>query len=347
MLVLLFAACFPRLDPSEADSGPVPDDTGPVLVETRCGDGEDDDGDGDIDCDDADCIGARTCEEDEDDTDTDSDSTPDEETDCEDGDDEDEDGDTDCDDSDCDGDDACEEPAACWDEDADDALGAAIAEGTASGNDGNASCGGASTADTFVTWTAPATDTFVFDTVGSVADTTLWVAEETCDGAELACDTDTFGTDSQVTLSLSRGDRVVVGIEAAGAWTLSAWQGDCPAYTIGDALAVTGSTTVSTTDLTSGVCTSDPESVVTLRWITPSSDTWTFSTDGSDFDTILALYEDTCDGDEIDCNDDITGGEVGGPSEISTWLSAGDVVTIAVGGYGGDTGAYVLDISNG
>ncbi|MDP2314796.1 MAG: hypothetical protein Q8P41_17965 [Pseudomonadota bacterium] len=341
MLVFLYAAaCFPRLDPSDpGETAPLADDTGTVpLVESRCGDGEDDDGDGDIDCDDADCIGARMCEED-------TDTEPDPESDCDDGDDDDGDGDIDCDDIDCVGDAACDGPTACWDEDVGDDLGASIASGTAAGNDGDASCGGGSTADSFVAWTAPATDTYVFDTLGSTADTLLWVAADECDGAELGCNGDTFGTASQVTVSLTRGDVVVVGVEAAGAWVLNAWQGDCPQYSIGSELGVQGSTTAATTNLTSSVCTSDPEAAVTVRWIAPSSGTWTFSTDGSDFDTILALYEETCDGAEIACNDDAS--DTYGPSEVSVYLAAGDVVAVGVGGYEGATGEYLLTISEG
>ncbi|MDP2305649.1 MAG: hypothetical protein Q8P18_06450 [Pseudomonadota bacterium] len=346
MLVLLLAtACFPRLSPSAGEETDSPaDDSGALLVETRCGDDADDDGDGDIDCDDADCIDARVCEDADTDTDTeDTDTLPDQEADCSDGRDDDDDGDVDCDDRDCVGDSACTEPDECWDTDIYDDLGPSVASGTAAGNDGNGSCGGGSTADTFVAWTAPATDTYMFDTVGSAADTTLWVTSDTCDGTELACDDDTFGTDSQVSVALTRGDTVVVGVEAAGSWVLNAWQGDCPQYSIGSELAVSGTTTSSMPSLTSSICTTDPLSAATLRWIAPSAGVWTFSTADSAYDTVLALYEETCDGAEIDCNDD-TGDTT---SEISTYLSAGEVVAIAVGGYEGAAGEYLLTISAG
>lgn len=342
LVLLLSAACFPRLDPpSEQESDSPADDSGELLVETRCGDDEDDDGDGDVDCDDADCIESRACEEDTEDTDTDTDTTPDHESECEDGRDDDDDGDVDCDDDDCAGDSACAGPDECWDLDVHEDLGASVASGTAAGNDGDGSCGGSSTADTFVTWTAPETDTYIFDTVGSTADTTLWVAADTCDGTELACDTDTFGTDSQVSVSLSRGEVVVVGVEASGGWVLNAWQGDCPEYSIGSELAVTGDSGASTQNLTSEICSTDPMSVVTLRWIAPSAGTWIFTTEGSDFDTILALYEETCDGEELECNDDTEGTT----SQVSTYLAAGEVIAIAIGGYEGVTGEYLLTIS--
>jgi hypothetical protein len=345
MLVLLFAACFPRLDPPAVETdGPADDSGTAALVESRCGDGVDDDGDGDTDCDDADCIDARACEDTDTDTTEDTDTRPDSESDCDNGDDDDDDGDIDCADTDCVGDAACEEPEACWDLDAGDELGFEIQSGTAAGNDGRGSCGSSSTADTFVTWTAPATDTFVFDTVGSSADTTLWVVADTCDGEELACDEDTFGSDAQVTIALTRGDEIVIGVEAAGSWVLSAWQGDCPDFSIGSELAVSG-TTAAGNDYTSSICNSDPEAAVTFRWVAPSAGTWTFSTDGSAFDTILMLKEDTCDGSEIDCNDDYVESSFG-YSLASTYLAAGEVVAITLGGYNGDTGSYLLTITH-
>lgn len=335
MLALLLLACFPRIEPSGSSDRPDEDDSAdPALVETRCGDGEDDDGDGDVDCDDADCVDARPCEED-------TDTTPDEETDCNDGEDEDGDGDTDCDDSDCAGASACDEPDECWDDDADDTLGFEIATGTTAGNDGSASCGGSSSADSFVRWEAPETATYVFDTVGSEADTTLWVASETCDGEELACNEDTLAPASQVAVDLEEGEVVVVGIEASGAWVLSAWEGECPAYSIGEILAVTGSTAAFTEDY-DGSC-ETAGSAITLRWVAPSSGTWTFSTDGSDFDTVLVLFDGSCEGEQLGCNDDSV--STVRTSEVSVDLTAGDVVAIALGGYNGDQGTYALAIT--
>lgn len=313
LLTLTLVACGSRVDFTDKDG-----DTGTPNP----------DGDADTDTD--------TDADSDADSDTDTDTDTDVDEDCDNGRDDDADGDSDCDDSDCASDAACAE---CWDEDVAGSLGAEIASGTASGNDGSGSCGGGSTADTFVTWTAPATDTYVFDTVGSATDTLLWVAADECDGAELACNDDTFDENAQVTLSLTRGDVLVFGVEASGSWVLNAWQGDCPAYSIGSELAITGSTTGMSSDY-AATC-REVTNAITLRWIAPSSGTWTFSTAGSDFDTVLALFEDTCDGDELGCSDD---GETDTTSEVSVYLAAGDVVAIVLGGYGGDAGSYDLTI---
>jgi hypothetical protein len=269
------------------------------------------------------------------DTDTDTDTTPDEETDCDDGRDDDRDGDTDCDDSDCA--DLCAE---CWDAEADDGLGYAVATGTGTGSDAEGSCGAAGIADSLIHWTAPSSGTFTFDTVGSEADTVMWVLADSCDGDELICDDDTFGSASQVGVTLSSGDEVIVGIDAAGAWVFSAWEGTCPEYSIGQELAVVGSTG-STGDTFSSECGS-LKSSISLRWVAPSTGTWTFSTSGSDFDTILSLREADCTGTELTCDDDVGSSDL--TSVATATLTEGDVVAIVIGGYEGAAGDYELSI---
>jgi len=73
---------------------------------------------------------------------------------------------------------------------------------------------------------------------------------------------------------------------------------------------------------------------------------WRFSTEGSDYDTVLALRGGACDGDEIACGDDT---EVGTTdytySTVTASVREGDVVFIGIGGYDGDSGDWVLDIA--
>jgi len=67
----------------------------------------------------------------------------------------------------------------------------------------------------------------------------------------------------------------------------------------------------------------------------------TITTEGSDFDTTLAIF-DACGGTELDCNDDMRGVT----SQIVFSLTAGQTYQIRVSGYGGDTGNYVLTIDH-
>ncbi len=79
------------------------------------------------------------------------------------------------------------------------------------------SCAGGSTAPehTF-TFTAPVTKVYEMTTVGSTFDTVLYVLGATCSGASLACDDDTFGTQSQIFVNLAAGQTVTVVVDGWG-----------------------------------------------------------------------------------------------------------------------------------
>ncbi|MFT6395340.1 MAG: hypothetical protein ACJAYU_000082 [Bradymonadia bacterium] len=207
-----------------------------------CDSGEDEDGDGDIDCADTDCVGDDACLEV-----------------CDDAEDNDLDGDTDCDDSDCLGDDACveicddgadndgDDEVDCFDIDCagDDVCrfdGCAAAEITGTGEiatgstedfaysyiaecgsaAGGTPAGGENARDAFYIWTAPASGTFVIDTLGSTFDTLLAVLDGECGGEEIACNDDGFAgeeqTRSSVEIEVSGGDVVTI---ALGGWGFS------------------------------------------------------------------------------------------------------------------------------
>lgn len=78
---------------------------------------------------------------------------------------------------------------------------------------------------------------------------------------------------------------------------------------------------------------------VVYQWVAPATGIWTFSTDGSDYDTVLSLEVSGC-GTESQCSDDYSGETT---SSIEQFLNAGDTVFINVDGYS-TTGNYVLNI---
>ncbi|MBI3785151.1 MAG: hypothetical protein HY270_17305 [Deltaproteobacteria bacterium] len=83
-------------------------------------------------------------------------------------------------------------------------------------NSGGASCGegGTNAPEATFRWTAPASGTYVIDTVGSNFDTILYVRDATCSGVELACDDDSAGDQkSSVTLNLTAGQTVVIAVD--------------------------------------------------------------------------------------------------------------------------------------
>jgi hypothetical protein len=182
------------------------DDSNPTVFPGAfevCTNMVDDDCDFDLDCDDASCASGPPCS-----------CTMRElcgammDADC--------DGFFDCMDSDCAADPACRMP--CRFVELDRRIGPRVAVGTTVGaiHDFTATCTPGSTAeDRLYRWTAPATGTYAFDTFGSSYDTVLYVLQ-TCFGPEVACDDDTMGVQSLVTLSLRTGDTILIVVDGFG-----------------------------------------------------------------------------------------------------------------------------------
>jgi hypothetical protein len=76
-------------------------------------------------------------------------------------------------------------------------------------------------------------------------------------------------------------------------------------------------------------------------WTAPYSDTFTFTTFGSSYDTILHIYDRTT-GAALGCNDDSRGTV---QSSLSISLSANQPLRIVVDGYAGSCGNFNLNIS--
>lgn len=91
-----------------------------------------------------------------------------------------------------------------------------------------------------------------------------------------------------------------------------------------------------------GTSTDAPD--IGFTWTAPSSGTFTFDTNGSDFDTIVEVRDGSCDGLSLGCDDD--GGD-STTSLLSLSLSAGERVVVIVDGYSTNDGNYTLTISNG
>jgi hypothetical protein len=79
----------------------------------------------------------------------------------------------------------------------------------------------------------------------------------------------------------------------------------------------------------------------TYVWTAPFAGTFTFTTSGSGYDTILDIY-DSASGAALGCNDDSAGTL---QSSIALTLNAGQQLRIVVDGYGGACGNFSLNIS--
>ena len=92
-------------------------------------------------------------------------------------------------------------------------------------------------------------------------------------------------------------------------------------------------------------CGGDPGASVAYSWTAPTTGTYTFDTYGSAYDTILSLSDATgCA--ELACDDD-GAIETVNESELITEVEAGVVYHLVVSGYGGESGAWVLNIAEG
>jgi hypothetical protein len=72
----------------------------------------------------------------------------------------------------------------------------------------------------------------------------------------------------------------------------------------------------------------------------PADGTYTFSTSGSSFDTILYLEVGSCGGATLSCNDDFGGLQ----SQVQATLTAGETILVVVDGYNAASGSFTLSV---
>lgn len=87
------------------------------------------------------------------------------------------------------------------------------------------SCGGSSAPEAIVSWTPSTSGSWTLDTIGSDYDTVLYVRSGACTGTEEACNDDSSGTQSSVTITATVGLEYFVfvdGYSGTGNWVLNA-----------------------------------------------------------------------------------------------------------------------------
>jgi hypothetical protein len=115
-------------------------------------------------------------------------------------------------------------------------------------------------------------------------------------------------------------------------------------YNIGNAVGTpvwTGTTCGMVDDYTPS-CAGSSATDTAFYWIAPASGTYTFSTAGSAFDTVLHIYNGVGNSAPLGCNDDANGTL---QSSVTLNVSAGQGLTIVVDGYGSTCGNYSLNIA--
>ncbi|HEX2838678.1 MAG TPA: choice-of-anchor X domain-containing protein [Phycisphaerales bacterium] len=222
-----------------------------------------------------------------------------------------------------------------------------------------ASCGfGGSTgfSDVFFTFTAPAADTYQFDTCASIGlDDTIIQVIDTCGGSELACNDDAncgpVGLNSSVSVAMTASQTVLVRVSSwaaadagDGVLTIGSFVPPPPGETCANpAVAVLGANAFDTTGMANDDTTncggSGPDAFFVFTPAT--SGAHVFSTCGTAHDTTLAVLTDDCLT-EIACDDDTCAPA----STVTVTLTAGVPVRVQVDGFGGAFGAGTLTISD-
>jgi hypothetical protein len=203
--------------------------------------------------------------------------------------------------------------------------------------------------DASFAWEVPYSGRFRFDTEGSSFDTVLSIQDGVCSGKELACNDDSENSsDSEVTLDLMGGQNVTIVVDgyggAEGSVSVHVTEvRNCPDMqldssavpsTFGDETSAYGDRYTSACGAVAG----SPDFVATFT--AESSGVYVFDTQGSDFDTVLGVFEGPCGTTELACSDDY----MVSTSRVSTSLLAGEQVTVVVDGYGGDRGNFRLSV---
>jgi hypothetical protein len=184
--------------------------------------------------------------------------------------------------------------------------------------------------------------------MGSDFDTTLYAFDTTCTGPELACNDDLPSVGrSGFALDVGESDDLLLvldSFDAGGggnaALSIYPFSGSCPDGDLGSSAGDTSGDLIFAPTAHLEGC---PPAVgnQTFTWTAPSAGTWTFDTEGSNFDTVLYVL-DACGGTELACNDDSSGLQ----SEVDVTLGAGDSVVVGIGGFDGSEGAWTITISD-
>jgi hypothetical protein len=205
--------------------------------------------------------------------------------------------------------------------------------------------------DIQLTWTPPEDGCFELTTSGSSFDTTLAVGQAWCGGEMFACNDDTDGVQSSVTVSARAGRSMLVVAEAYDEFTsgnlqLVVQSGEAFSETDDADLGSAVGSAVQTGVLSSAsasihhACADVTGASSVVRWEAPSTGTWSFTTTGSDFDAALTVFGQCATA--LTC-DDYRAGD--GQADARVLLAEGDIVHLAIGGVDGETGTWVLNVA--
>ncbi|WP_437534944.1 MXAN_6577-like cysteine-rich protein [Sorangium sp. So ce726] len=214
------------------------------------------------------------------------------------------------------------------------------------------SCASVPGGEATYSFTAPADGFYRMNTVGSTVDMVLSVRDGGCEGDEIACVNDS--RDSSKLVWLDAGQTALISVDSHGAEgdymlnvDLFDGTGTCDKPIELTPLAsqtATGTTKGSLAEVDASCGGFDAPEVAYL-FTAPEAGTYTIDTVGSEYDTVLAVFDGDCYGEEIACSDDVLGEDLHlFTSEVTVSLDAGQTIVIVVDGAFEESGLYQLNI---
>lgn len=188
-------------------------------------------------------------------------------------------------------------------------------------------CGGDGAPELGFLFTAPAADTYTFDTHGSQLHTVLYVLDGECGGSQLACDDDGDGHQSALAVDLAAGQTVTVVVDSedatGGPFNVRAQQGSfvCPLDDLGNTVpqAIASDSSYAFNG-DAGSCGGAGGSDAAFLFTAPATAVYSFDTFGSELDTRVYVRNGVCSGGEIAC----------GHGGVLAPLTNGQQVTVVV-----------------
>jgi hypothetical protein len=225
-----------------------------------------------------------------------------------------------------------------------DGTGATIIDTDPAGNEFTATCGGESSPDQMLLWTAPVTDYYVFDTFGSGFDTVLALFDQ-CGGNELACSNNVGdAVQSELVYKLVQGQQALVLVDGAagdsGQGTLNIQRVACPDSDLeGQTFPLELSTLGFGDD--QSACGGAGQEDRAYHWVAPADGLYYVRATSESFTPVVSLLDGPrCTDRVLGCNPAVSG-QYG--AEVVRFLRAGQSVSIVVDGTDG-AGLFTLDI---
>jgi hypothetical protein len=208
---------------------------------------------------------------------------------------------------------------------------------TAAGDGFTLSCSDTGSTDVALTFSAPATDYYLFSTAGSSFDTALALYDQ-CGGTELACNQNLSASSSQSELvrKIERGRDVLVVVDgfagSRGAATVTASAVTCPnqdlegrTFPLALNIAGTGNDIAAACAASPGTTpVPTPGEDAAFHWVAPSAGLWAFRASAQFFQPVIAVHRGPrCVDKQLGCN-------TGYNAEVVRNLAAGEQVSVVV-----------------